>query len=320
MTSAMNYQFTLNNYTQAQLEHLLTVKCRYIGFGKELAPTTGTPHLQGLVMWTGGKTTSACVAALGVGPLHVEVAISSYDLYVYNKKDEEYFEAGRPPISKKRQGEQGAEYWEEILALCKQGKISECPPKLQVMSMKNLDYIYKKELLSRKLPAFTDMDCRWYWGDTGSGKSRSAREEFPDAYLKMCNKWWDGYDDEETVLIEDFDQAHSVLCHHLKLWSDCYPFIGEVKQASRKIRPKRVIITSNWSPEDIWQALPDLEPILRRFKVTKFSKLKMPPKLKHSGRMTPMFNTQAIECPTPDNSDEEYHTCEEGEEETEYIQ
>ncbi len=43
------YIFTLNNYTEEDVKILMEEKVffSYLLFGKEIAPTTGTPHLQG---------------------------------------------------------------------------------------------------------------------------------------------------------------------------------------------------------------------------------------------------------------------------------
>ena len=85
----------------------------------------------------------------------------------------------------------------------------------------------------------------------------------------MCNKLRDSYVDQEIVLIEDFDKQHFGLVHHMKIWSGRCPFLQEVKGGSVLIRPK-IVVTSNYTPLDIWTDASDLQPILRRFRRTRF--------------------------------------------------
>lgn len=50
--SYRRFLFTLNNYTEDDCQRLLgrvPLLAKYIVFGKEIAPTTETPHLQGYV-------------------------------------------------------------------------------------------------------------------------------------------------------------------------------------------------------------------------------------------------------------------------------
>lgn len=110
----------------------------------------------------------------------------------------------------------------------------------------------------------------WYWGAPGTGKTRKAWEENPNLYVKSRNKWWDGYHGEEVVLLDDWDPNDKCLVGHLKLWADRYPFRGETKGSSMMIRPKKIIITSNYSPEQCFEG-EDVKAIRRRFRIVHFS-------------------------------------------------
>lgn len=44
----------------------------------------------------------------------------------------------------------------------------------------------------------------YHWGEPGTGKSRGVRTKYPDAFIKSNDIWWDGYQGEETVIIEEF--------------------------------------------------------------------------------------------------------------------
>lgn len=99
------------------------------------------------------------------------------------------------------------------------------------------------------------------------GKSRKARMENPGFYSKMNNKWWEHYEDEEAVLIEDIGNTHIWMGDFLKIWADRYGFRAEIKNASVVLRPKRIIVTSNYHPRELWPDVSVHDPLLRRFQI-----------------------------------------------------
>lgn len=265
--------FTINNYSQRDIDVLeaLASSVVYLIYGREVGEKEQTPHLQCYVYFKAVKSFQQ-VKRL-VERAHIQPSRGTpKQNFIYCSKEKNYTEHGTIPLSQEAKGEKGAEYWNEQLALAKAGKLEEIDSKLLFTHFSTILKI-SRHFAIMPLDSI-ELDNFWYYGETGTGKSRSARSIAPKAYLKMCNKWWDGYEGEEDILIEDFDKSHHVLGHHLKIWSDRYAFPAEVKGSKINIRPKRIIVTSNYSPGEIWGHEPNtLEPLLRRFKVTHFDSM-----------------------------------------------
>lgn len=59
--------FTINNYTEEHEKKLQAWKSRYMVYGRETAPSTGTRHLQGYVCLANQAKLSAIRAKFGPG-------------------------------------------------------------------------------------------------------------------------------------------------------------------------------------------------------------------------------------------------------------
>lgn len=110
-------------------------------------------------------------------------------------------------------------------------------------------------------------------GPTGKGKSHRINliiEGINYWYEKFCrdsgknfkklevlykknNKWFDGYLDQEIIVIEEIEPSWVTISGNLlKQLCDQYPFPVEVKGASlNKIRPQFVIMTSNYNLKEL---------------------------------------------------------------------
>ena len=117
-------------------------------------------------------------------------------------------------------GKAQAEDWETWYQLAAEGKFAEIPAKIQIKHLGNLERIHRKNL---KFIDQTDVRGVWIWGAPGVGKSHFARQVLgaEGYYPKLNNKWWDGYQSQKVVIMEDVDkETVKFLHHHLKIWAD----------------------------------------------------------------------------------------------------
>lgn len=105
----------------------------------------------------------------------------------------------------------------------------------------------------------------WWFGPTGTGKSRSAFETYPAAYVKMPNKWWDGYLGHDAVIMDDYRPSMCYF-HQLLQILDRYPMKIEMKGSSMELSAMTFIITCSQRPEVIWHGKTeeDVSQLIRR--------------------------------------------------------
>lgn len=266
MSAAKHWCFTINNYTDDEVVPAPT-DVTYIVMGREVG-ADGTPHLQGYLILP--KPLRLNQVKRMMPRAHLEVMKGTpKQASDYCKKDGDYAEHGTLPgiqtanANKKRKAD-----YDQAVELAKQQRLYEVDSGMLLRFGSSLRAIQKDHPIEI---GDNDYLCGlWFVGAPGTGKSRTARWLFPKAYPKPLNKWWDGYRNEEYVIMDDFEPQHHVLGHHLKQWADHYPFTAEQKGTSIRIRPAILCITSNYRIEEIWAEANMQEAIRRRFQVTEF--------------------------------------------------
>jgi len=233
---------TLNNYSMEEyLSLTMLSEAIYAVIGKEVGES-GTPHLQGFFIWPNSRRLSA-MRKLSPRAHWEPTKGTSKQAADYCKKEGDFVEIGDLPRSP---GDSQKHRWEIAYANAKSGDFDEIPADIRFRYYSTCKHIAKDHLAA--VPDALNVTGVWIWGAPGVGKSRKARADYPDAYPKLQNKWWDGYQGQEYVILDDFDMDS--LGHHLKIWADRYGFIAETKGGALRIRPRIFCITSNYSPDD----------------------------------------------------------------------
>lgn len=269
LKQARKFQLTLNelnNYDNI-IDYLINhPKFRYIIACKESAPSTGHEHVHIQVFFTAPVKLSM----KKIEPAHVEICRGTNKQCIdYIKKDGNIIlEKGEPP-----RGDVGniEEQWDNLIEQIHTNTVdkdSRMYARYHTYVDKRLHELKPKKTYDGKLKHKNI----WISGPPGTGKSLAARYcDDKHIYEKNINKWWDGYEDQKVVIIEDIDPEKAKnLAHHIKLWADRYPFTGEVKGGSIRINPTyNLIVTSNYSLSDCFNET-DAEAIRRRMKEIEF--------------------------------------------------
>lgn len=253
---------TLNNYSDEQYGELLSTECQYVIIGKEIGDS-GTPHLQGFMQFNSRKSLKQMKALNAQA--HWEMSKGNIDQnYDYCSKEGNFEERGIRPMSQKRKGDANVERYDMARESAKLGKFDDIPSDIYIRHRSTLRAIFA-ETQSAPSALTGELQNQWIWGPAGAGKTSRAMAENPGAYLKGLNKWWDGYAGQDCVIIDDMDPYHKALAQEFKVWSHHYPFPAETKGGSMCIRPKKIIVTSNYRIDEVWEDETTRAAMQRRF-------------------------------------------------------
>ena len=154
--------------------------------------------------------------------------------------------------------------WDEVWDNAKKGDLEKIPASIRVIHYNKLKAIAKDNM------KFQDKDHLrgiWIWGKAGSGKSKWVRDNCKDLYPKLCNKWWDGYQGQKYVVMDDIMPQHSILSQQLKIWTDRYDCILETKGGAVHSEYEYFIITSQYPIDEIFKDDEDREALHRRIQI-----------------------------------------------------
>lgn len=265
-----SYVFTANNYT-AELETMLqNLECKYMIYGREVAPTTGTPHLQGYVSFKSPLSFNSVLRKLN--GCNVEVAKgNATDNKIYcSKEDPSPFEKGDLPRAGARNDlEVVRQVLQETNSMA---SVVDVATSYQSIKMAEVYLKYKEHKRTWK-PIVS-----WYYGETGTGKTKQAHEELGnDLYLKSnADKWFEGYDAHECVLFDDL-RGNTFPFHYLLQLLDRYSCRVECKGSTRQFLAKKIIITCPTHPMHFSKDNEDVQQLLRRIDHIKHIKHNEPP-------------------------------------------
>lgn len=252
-------RWVFTSYDVYSVPNLNPDVAEYCVYGREVCPTTSRRHLQGFVAFKNRQSLQQVKKQLPGAHLE-RTRGTPEECADYCRKDGDFVEFGCIPTTTGRPTQFG-----DVLRKAANGEITSIKEEHPGIYLR-----YKATLLSEISFTTTELSnsCGvWLVGPPRSGKDYAVRQ-LKSVYSKNLNKWWDGYRNEDNVLISDVEPDHGKwLGYFLKIWSDRYAFNAEIKGGTMLIRPKKIFVTSNFTIDDVFTNAEIQRALLARFTV-----------------------------------------------------
>lgn len=250
---ARAWLFTSFHASSEQVRHAIEAseQVKYAIWQVEQCPETGRLHVQGYVEFKRPTRLAACKRAIGDAQAHVEQRGGTpAEARAYCSKEETRI-AG-PWEFGVFSGQGSRSDLVELHESLRTGK------SLRAISNDHFEAFlrYNRGIQLYRLLNIGQRDwemrCDIFYGPPGTGKSAAAHAIDPEAFRLPPQQtssgcgWWDGYDGQETVIIDEF--YGQLRWGFLLQLLDRYPLRVEYKGGSVPFVGRRVIFTSNKPP------------------------------------------------------------------------
>lgn len=254
------WRFTLNNYTpvqEATIKSWAPESVNHLVVSREVGES-GTPHLQGYVTFTASRRLAALKKLLTTA--HWEPALVS-DGGLYEKKEGSELIIDFHAAAKGRRTDIEVAYSSAKDGLSVAEFMEQQKPNFQALR------VFEKAslVLGPKKTTNKALEVHWISGGTGTGKTRFAYATDPELYPSLSFKWWDGYDTQRTILIDDYRKDYCKF-HELLRLLDIYPQRKEIKGGSVMLKHTAIMITTPKTVDETWEGrtTEDLNQLKRR--------------------------------------------------------
>lgn len=215
-----------------------------------------TIHLQGYVTWKEARAFSTLKNKYG-GPIrwaYKGKKATTYDNYRYCKKEGLYVEWGKRP-------QQGKADMKDIKERLLEGEITANDVavdawKIHRVYWRELEAMEERGREMKFKPRNFKTKGYWLMGEAGTYKTFMATKMFEGScYIyKRTGNFWDKYNGEDNVIIDDF-RGDEIEYNELLKMIDWYPYTVATKYRARNTQfiSKRVIITCPKSPWKVYE-------------------------------------------------------------------
>lgn len=240
-----------------------TGRVRFIAFGEEVCPDTGTCHYQAYLVCYKPTRLSQLIRWFGDGHHFEPMYGSLRQNETYCSKEGSFHKLGDEP----RQGER-----HDLIGFKRKIDEGKAPVEIAEEELHFGSYVkyhagmekYAHHMRAKKIKTDRTMPKVYIRiGDSGSGKTRWLDEQFGlDGWARMPNptgSWWitPAVSNSDTVLIDDVGPQKVPKVEEFLEWTDRYPIEFNSKGGHLWWKPKNIVFTSNCHPNQWWPKMTD---------------------------------------------------------------